>query len=79
MSKKKIIIVGAGLSGSLLAIRLAELGYEITVFEKRPDMRKVNISAGRSINLALSGRGLKALRTVGIEAGSFKNLRKNAQ
>jgi kynurenine 3-monooxygenase len=63
----KSTVVGAGLVGSLLAIYLAKRGEKVQVFERRPDMRKANISAGRSINLALSDRGLKALRGVGIE------------
>lgn len=68
MNKKdKIIIVGAGLCGSLLALRLAQRGYRIEVYESRPDLRKTDISAGRSINLSLSDRGLKALRLCGME------------
>ncbi|SNR15139.1 FAD-dependent oxidoreductase [Tenacibaculum jejuense] len=63
----KILIVGAGLCGSLLALRLAQRGYKIEVYESRPDLRKVDISAGRSINLALSDRGLKSLRLAGVE------------
>jgi len=68
MSKggKKVAVVGAGLCGTLLAIRLSQLGYEPVLFEKRPDMRSTAISAGRSINLALSNRGLKALDLVGL-------------
>lgn len=65
--KKKIVIIGAGLCGSLLALRLAQRGYKVEVYESRPDLRKVDISAGRSINLALSDRGLKALRLCGME------------
>ncbi len=65
--KKKVAIVGAGLCGSLLALRLAQKGYQIDVFEKRPDLRKQELDAGRSINLALSDRGFKALRLVGLE------------
>ncbi|WP_439129976.1 FAD-dependent oxidoreductase [Polaribacter sp.] len=68
MNKKdKILIIGAGLCGSLLALRLAQRGYKVEVYESRPDLRKVDISAGRSINLALSDRGLKALRLCGME------------
>ena len=63
----KVLIIGAGLCGSLLALRLAQRGYQVTVYESRPDLRKVDISAGRSINLALSDRGLKALRLAGVE------------
>lgn len=62
-----ILIIGAGLCGSLLALRLAQRGYKVAVYESRPDLRKVDISAGRSINLALSDRGFKALRLCGVE------------
>ena len=69
MNKKdKILIVGAGLCGSLLALRLAQRGFKVTVYESRPDLRTTDISAGRSINLSLSDRGLKALRLCGMEA-----------
>lgn len=65
--KNKIIIVGAGLCGTLLALRLAQRGYKVSLHEKRPDMRKAEIDAGRSINLALSARGLMALDRVGLK------------
>lgn len=65
---KNFTIVGAGLVGSLLSIYLAKKGYKITVYERRPDMRKNRISAGRSINLALSDRGWRGLEGVGIDA-----------
>jgi kynurenine 3-monooxygenase len=64
--KKDITIIGAGLVGSLLSIYLSKRGYKLKVFERRADMRKEKISAGRSINLALSDRGIKALEEVGI-------------
>lgn len=64
---QKITLVGGGLSGSLLAIYLAKRGFEINLFERRPDMRKANIYQGRSINLALSTRGLRALEKVGLD------------
>jgi len=69
MSNKKenIIIIGAGLCGSLLALRLAQRGYTVNVYESRPDLRTTDISAGRSINLALSDRGFKAMRLAGVE------------
>ena len=67
MKDKHILIVGAGLCGSLLALRLAQHGYKITLVEKRKDLRKANISAGRSINLAFSDRGLKGIKRVGLE------------
>ncbi len=65
--KENILIIGAGLCGSLLALRMAQRGYQVTVYESRPDLRTTDISAGRSINLALSDRGLKAMAMVGIE------------
>lgn len=68
MSKTdKIIIVGAGLCGTLLAVRLAERGYQVQLHEKRADMRLEEVDAGRSINLALSARGIRALSLVNIE------------
>jgi kynurenine 3-monooxygenase len=63
-----ILIIGAGLCGSLLALRLAQRGYRISIYEMRPDLRTANISAGRSINLAFSNRGNKAMKLVGLEA-----------
>ena len=63
---KSVNIIGAGLVGSLLSIYLAKRGYKINLFERRPDMRTANISAGKSINLALSDRGWKGLEGVGI-------------
>jgi kynurenine 3-monooxygenase len=64
--KKNIAIVGGGLVGSLLAIFLRRRGYNITVFERRPDLRTSTLQAGRSINLALSTRGIKALEECGL-------------
>lgn len=64
---EKINIIGGGLSGTLMAIYLAKRGFEINLFERRPDMRKNKISAGKSINLALSTRGLHALEKVGLD------------
>ena len=63
---KNIAIIGSGLVGSLLAIYLKKYGHEITVFDRRPDIRKVDFS-GRSINLAMSNRGWNALKEVGLE------------
>jgi len=67
MQDKHIMIVGAGLCGSLLAVQLAKHGYQIFLVEKRPDLRQADISAGRSINLAFSNRGLKGIKRVGLE------------
>lgn len=63
---KNVNIIGAGLVGSLLSIYLAKKGYKVNIFERRPDMRKINMSAGKSINLALSDRGWRGLEGVGI-------------
>ena len=63
---KTATIVGSGLVGSLWAVYLAKEGYSVKVYEKRPDLRKAKISAGKSINLATSYRGWKALDAIGI-------------
>lgn len=63
---KKFTISGAGPVGSLLAIYLAKKGHQVELYERRPDMRSANISAGKSINLALSDRGWRGLTGVGI-------------
>ncbi|MDZ7848635.1 MAG: NAD(P)/FAD-dependent oxidoreductase [Owenweeksia sp.] len=67
MTKKKITIAGAGLVGSLLACYLGKRGHQVKVFERRPDMRKTTQDGGRSINLALSDRGWKALAGAGLK------------
>lgn len=64
--QKHIAIVGAGPVGSLLSIYLSKRGYRVSVFERRDDMRKSGTDAGRSINLALSTRGIRALEEVGL-------------
>ena len=64
---QKIAIVAGGLCGSMFAINLAQRGFNVSLFEKRSDLRKERIEGGRSINLALSNRGLKALKMVGLE------------
>jgi kynurenine 3-monooxygenase len=64
--KKEVVIIGAGLVGTLLSIYLAKKGYLVTIYERRGDMRSEEVVAGRSINLALSDRGIKALTEVGI-------------
>lgn len=63
----RVTIVGAGLAGSLLAIYLARRGMTVDVYEARPDMRTEKVAGGRSINLALSDRGIGALREVGMD------------
>lgn len=64
--KKNVVVIGAGLVGSLLSIYLTRKGYQVRVYERRGDMRKEHIAAGRSINLALSDRGIMALQKVGL-------------
>lgn len=65
--RPKWFLIGAGLVGSLLAVLLAQRGFKVDVFERRPDMRKETISAGRSINLAISTRGIRALAKAGLD------------
>lgn len=67
MANEKVTIVGAGLAGSLLAIYLARRGMHADIYEARGDMRREDVAAGRSINLALSDRGIAALREVGMD------------
>src|ERR1700677_3036681 len=62
----KVTLIGAGLNGPLLAILLRQRGFAVEIFERRPDMRQVRMSAGRSINLALSTRGIHALQQAGL-------------
>ncbi|MBK8611628.1 MAG: FAD-dependent monooxygenase [Chitinophagaceae bacterium] len=66
MEKKETIIIGGGLVGSLLSVYLTRRGYRVKIYERRSDMRKQDMVAGRSINLALSDRGIKALEEVGL-------------
>src|SRR3989454_1634796 len=61
-----VVLVGAGLGGSLMAILLGRAGYTVRGFELRPDLRAGPPAGGRSINLALSARGLHALEQVGL-------------
>ena len=66
MDNNKTILIGAGLSGPLMATYLTQHGYNVDIYEKRSDMRLKNISAGRSINLAISIRGIRALIEIGV-------------
>ena len=63
---QSVVIVGAGLVGSLLACYLGRRGYRVDVYERRPDPRSATAERGRSINLALSERGLDALRRIDL-------------
>ena len=64
----QLTVIGAGLSGALLATLLARRGLSVQVFERRPDPRRAGYQGGRSINLALAERGLAGLRSAGLEA-----------
>jgi kynurenine 3-monooxygenase len=66
---EKITLIGAGLNGPLLALGLVKRGFDVEIYERRPDMRRVKTSAGRSINLALSTRGIHALTEAGLWQG----------
>ena len=61
-----IKMIGAGLAGPLMASYLSGHGHSVEIHEKREDIRTVEQSAGRSINLALSKRGIDALKDVGV-------------
>ncbi|XP_023164750.2 kynurenine 3-monooxygenase [Drosophila hydei] len=66
-TRRKVAIVGAGLVGSLAALNFARMGHEVQLYEYREDIRQAQLVQGRSINLALSQRGRKALAAVGLE------------
>jgi kynurenine 3-monooxygenase len=70
---KKVAIAGAGLAGCLLASFLARRGYKVDLYERRPDPRGGRAERGRSINLALSERGLDALRRIGLDESVLRN------
>jgi kynurenine 3-monooxygenase len=63
---ERVTLIGAGLNGPLLAILLRRRGFAVEIYERRPDMRRVRVNAGRSINLALSTRGIHALQQAGL-------------
>src|SRR5438270_1092646 len=66
MPATKFVLIGSGLAGGLLAAYLGRRGYEIDLYESRADPREGNLVGGRSINLALSTRGIHALEQLGI-------------
>lgn len=72
MKNKKVAVVGAGLVGSLWAVYMARRGYQVRVFDRRPDIRKMKIVQGKSINLALSDRGW-----CGLEGADVQNAIRN--
>lgn len=73
LSDTHVCVVGAGLTGSLLAVFLARRGMRVTMLERRPDMRVAAISAGRSINLNITRRGLRALEKAGLKEAILKD------
>ena len=66
MSTTRFVLIGSGLAGGLLAAYLGRRGYEVDLYERRADPREGNLVGGRSINLALSTRGIHALEQIGI-------------
>lgn len=64
--REPVTLVGAGLAGTLVATLLALRGHPVRIFERMPDMRSSAIPAGRSINLALAARGIRALELAGV-------------
>ncbi|MEM9209177.1 MAG: FAD-dependent monooxygenase, partial [Pseudomonadota bacterium] len=64
--RNPITVLGAGLCGSLLSILLARRGFTVTVRELRADPRTTEVAAGRSINLAMSARGIRGLKYAGV-------------
>ncbi|MEM9594613.1 MAG: NAD(P)/FAD-dependent oxidoreductase [Acidobacteriota bacterium] len=65
--RPRAVVVGAGLAGSMMAIYLGRAGYGVDVYERRADLRAEDQDGGRSINLGLSARGLKALERAGLK------------
>ncbi len=65
-AERAVNIVGAGLAGALLALLLARRGLRVTLYERRPDPRQAAPERGRSINLALAARGMRALERAGV-------------
>lgn len=63
---RPVVVAGAGQAGALLATYLARQGHDVTVYESRPDLRRIDIDAGKSINLALATRGIVPLIDVGV-------------
>ena len=70
---EKVIVVGGGLAGALMGVYFGKRGFEVEIYERRADMRKNRMSAGKSINLALSTRGLNALHKVGLEQAMLEH------
>jgi kynurenine 3-monooxygenase len=63
----KVIIVGAGLVGPVMAMHLAKLGHHVEIWDKRADPRLTSINSGSSVNLTLCMRGLASLADIGLK------------
>src|SRR5258708_24546433 len=73
MPTTKLVLIGSGLAGGLLTAYLGRRGYDVDLYERRADPREGNLVGGRSINLALSTRGIHALEQIGIADEVLKN------
>src|SRR3954447_18998196 len=69
----KFVLIGSGLAGGLLAAYLGRRGYDVDLYERRTDPREGNIIGGRSINLAISTRGIHALEQIGIATEALQH------
>src|SRR5436305_10885594 len=69
----KFILIGSGLAGGLLATYLGRRGYDVDLYERRADPREGNLVGGRSINLAISTRGIHALEQIGIAEEALRD------
>ena len=69
----RFVLIGSGLAGGLLAAYLGRRGYEVDLYERRADPREGNIVGGRSINLAISTRGIHALQEIGIAEEALRH------
>ena len=66
MKKNNLVIIGAGLVGSLFSIYLRRRGYEVALFERRDDLRKLKGEEGRSINLIITEKGIQAVKELDL-------------
>lgn len=73
MARRSFTVVGGGPVGTLLAISLARHGYQVGLYEGRPDSRETDIYQGKSINIALSDRGWSSLEKIGVGADAKKH------
>ena len=71
----KFVLVGSGLAGGLLAAYLGRRGYDVDLYERRPDPRESNIVGVRSMNLAISTLGIHALEQLGSDRHALINAR----